>query len=214
VNYALGPIWLTDLQIRIREAPANQRLQRRMRALEAQLLEIRARDTRMRQQMGGDRPYDPVGIREELKRRYGDDNVTSTTVPPTSKPNVRMRGGHIDATLPDGSTVRIVFDQRGFPIFDDVVRLEIHLENSTFRGASYDGQLRMATRDLRARIQRGEISASGFTEAQMTAIRSGAEKIPGYTWHHHQDTGRMQLVPEAIHSAVRHTGWESISSGV
>ncbi|WP_430624869.1 HNH endonuclease [Pseudomonas viridiflava] len=23
--------------------------------------------------------------------------------------------------------------------------------------------------------------------------------MDGYTWHHHQDSGRMQLVPELIH---------------
>ncbi|MFQ6594191.1 HNH endonuclease [Pseudomonas palleroniana] len=34
-----------------------------------------------------------------------------------------------------------------------------------------------------------------------------------HTWHHHQDTGRMQLVPEAFHNGARHIGWESMSKG-
>ncbi|MFQ6350697.1 HNH endonuclease [Pseudomonas sp. R11F] len=34
-----------------------------------------------------------------------------------------------------------------------------------------------------------------------------------HTWHHHQDTGRMQLVPEAFHNGARHVGWESMSKG-
>lgn len=49
-----------------------------------------------------------------------------------------------------------------------------------------------------------------FNTEQINAIKASAtskvEKIPGYTWHHHQETGRMQLVDEAVHSAVNHTG--------
>jgi hypothetical protein len=33
---------------------------------------------------------------------------------------------------------------------------------------------------------------------------------PGYSWHHHEDTGRMQLVPSELHGAVGHTGGFSI----
>ncbi|WP_417696190.1 HNH endonuclease [Pseudomonas sp.] len=28
--------------------------------------------------------------------------------------------------------------------------------------------------------------------------------MDGYTWHHHQDSGRMQLVPELIHKKTGH----------
>jgi hypothetical protein len=29
---------------------------------------------------------------------------------------------------------------------------------------------------------------------------------PGYTWHHHQDGRRLQLVPTDLHNAIRHGG--------
>jgi A nuclease of the HNH/ENDO VII superfamily with conserved WHH/Pretoxin HINT domain len=32
----------------------------------------------------------------------------------------------------------------------------------------------------------------------------------GYTWHHHQDGRTMQLVPQDIHSAVKHTGGAAV----
>lgn len=35
----------------------------------------------------------------------------------------------------------------------------------------------------------------------------------GLTWHHHQDTGRMQLVEYGEHAAHRHTGGMSIWGG-
>ncbi len=32
----------------------------------------------------------------------------------------------------------------------------------------------------------------------------------GYTWHHHQDTQTMMLIPKDIHNAVRHTGGAAV----
>jgi hypothetical protein len=36
----------------------------------------------------------------------------------------------------------------------------------------------------------------------------------GYTWHHHQELGRMQLVPEELHIAVGHTGGAAVHKHV
>ncbi|WP_439863546.1 two-partner secretion domain-containing protein [Pseudomonas antarctica] len=161
----------------------------------------------------GDVPYDSRNIREELSDKYGADNVLSTTVPPSGMPNVKLAGMHKDIVLPDGSNARVVFDNKGFPIFDDITKFDTHINISEFRAASYEGQLRMATRDLRTQIDSGAVPSSAFTDVQLKAIRGGQDKIPGYTWHHHQDTGRMQLVPEVFHNGARHVGWESMSKG-
>jgi len=50
-----------------------------------------------------------------------------------------------------------------------------------------------------------------FTEASRKA---GLATMPdGYTWHHHQDTRTMLLVPIDLHDAVRHAGGVSIMRG-
>lgn len=44
-----------------------------------------------------------------------------------------------------------------------------------------------------------------FTREQLEQIEKG--KTPeGFTWHHHQDVGRMQLVDREVHNANRHDG--------
>ena len=44
-----------------------------------------------------------------------------------------------------------------------------------------------------------------FTKEQLEQIEKG--KTPeGFTWHHHQDVGRMQLVDRSVHEANRHDG--------
>ena len=73
--------------------------------------------------------------------------------------------------------------------------------------------MRMATRDLRKQINSGKISRSQFSPEQLKAIQSGRSKIPELTWHHHQDRGRMQLVPEERHDAARHIGGDAIHKG-
>ncbi|AKO63607.1 hypothetical protein BBZ73_08780 [Neisseria gonorrhoeae] len=41
----------------------------------------------------------------------------------------------------------------------------------------------------------------------------GTSEIPNYTWHHHQDTGRMQLIREDSHHDTDHIGWRAMSKG-
>ena len=49
----------------------------------------------------------------------------------------------------------------------------------------------------------------------MIANKMMRKRIPGWkkpsnmTWHHHQDTRTMQLIPTDIHNAVRHSGGAS-----
>ncbi len=42
------------------------------------------------------------------------------------------------------------------------------------------------------------------------AIIRGETQIPGFTWHHHQETGRMELTPRWVHDTVKHSGGNSI----
>ncbi|WP_375068694.1 HNH endonuclease [Pseudomonas sp. AMR01] len=45
-------------------------------------------------------------------------------------------------------------------------------------------------------------------------MNAGAKKIDGYTWHHHQDSGRMQPVPELVHKKTGHIGGEAMGGGM
>lgn len=71
----------------------------------------------------------------------------------------------------------------------------------------------MATQELAENIKNGRINRNNFTKIQLDAIFKGESKIPNYTWHHHQDTGRMQLVNEKIHKETGHIGGEGMKNG-
>ena len=50
------------------------------------------------------------------------------------------------------------------------------------------------------------ILQSFFDVRHQQPLKSGESTIPGYVWHHHQDIGRMQLVPKNIHEKTGHVG--------
>jgi hypothetical protein len=149
--------------------------------------------------------YEPRRWRQHYDDFYAG-RVTSTTVPPYSKPNVRLAGQRHPET-------GVVFDQRGFPIFDDIAIYDTRFASDAFRNASYQRQMRMATIDLRQQIQNNPQLANQFSVEQRAAIQRGSRNIPELTWHHHQDTGRMQLVPREEHIFTGHVGGGAIASG-
>ncbi|MCZ4283147.1 HNH endonuclease, partial [Kiloniella laminariae] len=151
-------------------------------------------------------PYGSREWRDNYDSFYGNENVTSTTIPPYSAKNVKLAGKR----HPDTD---VVYDLRGFPIFDDIAKYDTRLPLSDFKSASYQTQMRMATRDLRDQIEKNQQIKTTFDADQLHAIQSGKANIPRLTWHHHQDSGRMQLVDRDTHKLTGHVGGEAISEG-
>jgi len=100
----------------------------------------------------------------------------------------------------------IVFDERGFPIFDGVAEFDTRIANDVVSVMDRDHHMIAATAQLDEAIQRAEVGAMKFSQEQLAAIRAHKARVPGYIWHHHQHRGRMQLVPRDIHDATGHAG--------
>ena len=69
------------------------------------------------------------------------------------------------------------------------------------------------TQELLEAIKNDPELASKFTPKQLEQIESGAPRISGWTWHHAEECGKMQLVETKIHECSRHTGGKSIWGG-
>jgi len=77
-----------------------------------------------------------------------------------------------------------------------------------YSGAGYPDFTPYAKAQVRIKLtgNRGK----DFVRANRAA---GYSKTPeGYTWHHHQEAGLMELVPSDLHDAIRHTGGVATSS--
>ncbi len=144
-------------------------------------------------------PYDPHKVRTLVVDEHAGKKVTSSTVPRPDHPNVQYRGRHVP-----GSDIPI--DMRGFPIFDHVAVHDVRVSRKTWKGRSRQAPQRAATRELRKALADGRVSAKQFNHEQLDAIRRGRATIPDHTWHHHQDAGRMQLIPMKYHEMSKHVG--------
>jgi hypothetical protein len=111
-----------------------------------------------------------------------DATCACATGGPVSGPrNAHRAGGnHPDTNVP--------FDSQGFPDFAGHTDPSVPDVFITLTGDS--------KKDFRLADKAAGINAK---------YRKGA-----WTWHHHQDCGRMQLVDMAIHRATGHTGGASI----
>lgn len=150
-------------------------------------------------------PYNAHTWRGHLEQKY-PGKVTSTTVPPKNAPNVKLRGkAHPKTDVP--------FDLKGYPMFDEYIKYQTKIPASQFKKLSYEAQMRAATKDLAKQIKKYPQLKKEFTPEALKAIKSGKAKIPKYTWHHHQESGKMQLVKTKHHSKTGHIGSEAMSKG-
>ena len=160
-------------------------------------------------------PYDPRNAQGLASELLGSADFTRTTVPGYNMPNVRLAGRCKERTIvvnPETHETlvqRVVFDQRGFPIFDPYVKVETRISGD-LASMLPEAHMRAATRQLREDILAGRVNGKMFTDLEWQHIQRGSERIGNYTWHHHQETGRMQLVPRVIHRWISHIGGNKI----
>ena len=95
------------------------------------------------------------------------------------------------------------FDQRGFPVFNKVF-FEMKLKRRDWK-ATRVLHFSRASKALYKKTQEDRAFARKFTKQELEKFKKGG--VPSkYTWHHHQERGKMQLVLYDIHSKVSHKG--------
>jgi len=104
------------------------------------------------------------------------------------------------------SKTKIRFDEKGFPKFKSFfkVKLKKDLWINT-RERHFD----MANKALRNELATNSRLKARFTKVQIKQIEKCITPN-GYTWHHHQDAGVLQLVDEDLHSKTHHIGGYTI----
>ncbi|WP_394335346.1 HNH endonuclease [Methanolobus psychrotolerans] len=73
-------------------------------------------------------------------------------------------------------------------------------------------QFRQATLDLNDAIKKDSSIGNMFNENQLQEIARGRTPS-GYTWHHNQEEGVLQLVEKNVHQQTGHTGGRTIWGG-
>ncbi|MED4302003.1 S8 family serine peptidase [Geobacillus stearothermophilus] len=117
---------------------------------------------------------------------------------------ILIRNAHLAGKTHPKTGVR--FSSQGFPIFP--YKYQLNLPQSLWK-SSNSTQFRYANSKLLEKINSDSTFRSKFTSEQLADIRNG--KTPrGYVWHHHEKTGRLQLVDKNLHDKTGHTGGKAI----
>ena len=140
-----------------------------------------------------------VAARNEVLLRTRNSELAGRVHPETGVPFVKETVQLSDGTLREGV----------FPEFE--ATFETMLPEELLKATDYQ-QSQCCNEQLRDAVERDPSIKEKFTETQLQQIGDGGTP-DGYTWHHHQETGRMQLVESGVHLRTGHTGGKEIWGG-
>lgn len=96
-----------------------------------------------------------------------------------------------------------------FPQFESII--DVQLPDEMYQATDSE-QARSANQKLKEKVQNDPEFAKQFSEDQLEQIENG-ETPDGYTWHHNEEPGKMQLIRTEDHQNNRHTGGKAIWGG-
>jgi hypothetical protein len=128
-------------------------------------------------------------------------------------PVVNLGRNRAGKTISDGRTT-LRFDKNGFPEFDtgfETLLDDIHI-GSKDRLAHYKAANQKLFQAIGEDPSLGR--SLGLSPEAINKLPTSTKPPPGYSWHHHQDVGRMQLITTKAHQlAAPHTGGMAIWGG-
>ncbi|HDR8161405.1 HNH endonuclease [Bacillus cereus] len=133
-------------------------------------------------------------------QQYLQKAVTYTYEGANGPKTIKLRKG--DLAGDKHPVTGVPYDIEGFPIFE--AKGEVTLKEADFK-KSRPTHDRICSKALYEQIVKDPKLASKFTEEEIELFKHG-EVPDAFTWHHHQDTGRMQLVDYELHRKTGHTG--------
>lgn len=96
-----------------------------------------------------------------------------------------------------------------FPVFES--SYDAQLPKDMLRSSDKE-QFAECNKQLRDAVDKDTETAKKFSGEQLEQIKNG-DTPDGYTWHHNEECGKMQLVKTDIHAQTGHTGGRSIWGG-
>ncbi|WP_422122330.1 HNH endonuclease [Planococcus sp. X10-3] len=96
-----------------------------------------------------------------------------------------------------------------FPVFDSA--FDAHLDKPQYEQSDAK-HFKEANSQLKEAIENNPEMGDKFTAEQLEQIEFN-DTPDGYTWHHSEDAGQLQLVDSMVHAQSGHTGGRSIWGG-
>jgi hypothetical protein len=152
-----------------------------------------------------------------IRKRYGFKHLDAKEVGEEWEvegeinPKVKKRAKKESAQRRVHETTGVPFED-GFPVFESLFDFRMP-DELIGPDVSDETQMRAATRALREWLEDHPRLKRRFSADQLAAITSGKARIPGRTWHHHEDGETLQLVDRAAHRGTGHRGGRAETGG-
>jgi len=98
-----------------------------------------------------------------------------------------------------------------FPDFKEHKIYEVKLPENLLQETD-SNQFNYCNEKLKESFDKGTLNIEKLTDRQIEQIKNG-DKPDGFTWHHNEVKGKMELVDTKIHSGTGHLGGKSIWGG-
>lgn len=155
------------------------------------------------------------GYKDPVEFRKVVDNVNIYLNKPWGQPSIINKSKAGEVVYGAGM---INYDVIGFPIFTDYAIFTAKIPENMYRARDAI-QFIEAAKQLKKAIESGSSEVKGtFTSEERKLIDQAAAgikdgRIKGYTWHHHQVEGKIELLPTQLHEHNKHTGGNAIWGG-
>lgn len=127
-------------------------------------------------------------INESKEGQIGDDNVIY------ERKTIEVNGVEVEGV---------------FPQLNSTIDVQLPEQLTQARDSA---QADYANQALKEKVDNDPELAQKFSDEQLEQIENG-ETPDGYTWHHSEEPGKMQLVSTEEHQNNRHTGGKAIWGG-
>lgn len=107
------------------------------------------------------------------------------------------------------AVTKVKFDEKGFPKFKPCYTVKLRRRDYRKTRAQH---FYIANKMLYKNVCSSSRIRAKFSKSQIKDMSHG-ETPNGYTWHHHQDAGVLELVDSTIHAKTSHIGGYSIWGG-
>lgn len=96
-----------------------------------------------------------------------------------------------------------------FPVFDSEFDVQLPEELEQTKDKE---QFNHCNEKLKEAVEKDSKLKEKFDDEQLEQIENG-DTPDGYTWHHSEDKGKMELVDSEIHAKTGHTGGKTVWGG-
>lgn len=102
------------------------------------------------------------------------------------------------------------YNALGFPVFEPPQKVAtVELEPSLYV-ANGEKQMKEATKKLAKQIRNNPLLIRKLTQNEILNLHKGIWPRSKFTWHHHEVSGRMELIEKVFHDDNKHTGGVAI----